>query len=230
MRKIVIVLTLILASLVAVFGQDFNNNVTFKKRTHLKGRTVVLDTCLTIRSGNDSVVIALRKDSVFVTSSTAGFVFTPPLAFKAPVCEYDTVIQLDSSFLLHASTPVLKLPALGSGKVYLFNTCIAKMVNANTPYGTNAPQTGISICIGDSITPGPSPNNSVFRVLAAVLRDTTGTNYTLGFNSGNGIMEPGKGVIIGTSDATDLTDGDGSLRLTFKYKIIELSTGKEVCR
>jgi len=58
-------------------AQMINQNVQYTKVAMFTGKPIVQDTALLIKNGSDTLTIAIRKDSVYFTSTTSGIQLAP---------------------------------------------------------------------------------------------------------------------------------------------------------
>lgn len=154
MKKILAIAYITLLSL-TTFAQNYNQNVNFTRTTLLSGKTMVQDTSLYIKSGNDTIRITNYGDTSRFTTTAAAWKFTPPLpniyTASGTVPENRTV-SIDSGFYLQFEDE------------YSFNFLKLQQ----TPYDTNFLYSSFGSRIADG-------NFNGFRFSS----DTIGLYYTL---------------------------------------------------
>lgn len=78
MKKILAIAYITLLSF-TTFAQNYNQNVNFTRTTLLSGKTMVQDTSLYIKSGNDTIRISNYGDTSRFTTTATAWKFTPEL-------------------------------------------------------------------------------------------------------------------------------------------------------
>jgi hypothetical protein len=110
MKKGVYTILFILIGLGSTAQGTINQNTEFKKVAMFSGRTIVQDTCLLIKSGNDTIRITNYGDkSRLSTTAGGGWLFSPPLPgtgtnqkfapTRVPFAAADSTLTTSENFL-----------------------------------------------------------------------------------------------------------------------------------
>lgn len=110
MKKGVYTILFILIGLGSKAQGTINQNTEFKKVAMFSGRTIVQDTCLLIKSGNDTITITNYGDkSRLSTTAGGGWLFSPPLPgtgtnqkfapTRVPFAAADSALTTSENFL-----------------------------------------------------------------------------------------------------------------------------------
>lgn len=144
----------------------------------------------------------------------------PLLAFRQltnAVTLYKLVNVTTAEMLTNGSSPIVLLPALGPGKMYLITSAIAYYIAGSVPFdGPGAP----FLYYGD-------PKNNIGAVPGQFIWN--------GFASGSQIYAAGTGAQEGAdpasflnqpivmTDGQDYTQGDGSAKIALSYMVADFS-------